>query len=289
MLTKVRAVSELSGLPELVSNITTNPELDLIQVRNIDGLGPAKASVSTSAIGDKSGGKFLGTSVDPRNIVLTLHPNPDWNEWTYEKLRELTDLYFMPQSQVTLYFETDQKPPVGIVGYVESNEPNMFSNDPETQVSIICPNPDFVAETETVITGLTNDIARDIEYNGTIAAPVYLKVDEHTPATVHNLEVFLRDTFFKFHTYEGSGTAPPSLISATNYVELFSKPAEKYVRNKGVNVLGVTGLTEISLLAYILADSQWPVMKKGLNSFQVTSDSSVQDWTLQFSERYGSL
>lgn len=291
MLTKVRAVSELPGLPELVMNIIDNPDSDLIQLRNIDGLGPAKANVSTSAIGFRTGGQFLGTSVDPRNIVLTLHPNPDWDEWTYEKLRELMDAYFMTQAKVTLYFETEEKPPVGIVGYVESNEPTLFSKDPETQISIICPDPDFIAETETVITGLTSDDALDINYEGSIAASIYLKVDENVAATVHNIDVLLRDTFFRMHTWEsGSGGTPPaSIINATNYVEIGSAPGNKFVDLVGTDVLGISGLGRVSLLQSVLAGSQWPMLERGINSFSVDSDAGVQDWTLKYSVRYGSL
>lgn len=285
MLTKVRAVSEHPGLPELVMNITNNPDSDLIQIRNIDGLGPAKANISTSPIGNKTGANFLGTSSDPRNIVLTLAMNPDWVDWTYEKLREKADLYFMDQAKVTLYFETEEKPPVGIVGYVESNEPTLFSKDPETQISIICPDPDFVAETETVLTGLTTDSAIDIQYNGKIATPVYLKVDENVAGVVSQIDTFIRDTFFKVHAAVGA----PGLVSGDDFYEMFSMPGSKYARLTGTNILGISGLTQLSLLQYRVANSEWPVLKPGVNSFSVDTDAGVQDWTLKYYERYGSL
>lgn len=283
MVTEVRVESELPGLPELVLNIKDNPDSDLIQVRNIDGLGPAKASVSTSAVGAKSGGQFQGTSVDPRNIVLTLHPNPDWVDWTPETLRNLMDSYFMTQAQVKLYFESEEKFAVGIVGYVESNEPNMFSQDSESQISILCPDPDFIAETTSVVNGLTTDDPIDIEYNGSIPTPVYIKIDYNSAGANSHFDILVRDTFFKL------GFPGGPVVTPANYIELLSQPGSKYVKITGTDVLGISGLSESSLLPYILDNSEWPILKRGINSFAIDSDAGVQDWTLHYQERYGSL
>lgn len=63
--------------------------------------------------------------------------------------------YFHVRKKVTLYFETDSKT-VKIDGYVEQNDPGIFSKNEETQISVVCPYPWFksLAPTTTVFTGI---------------------------------------------------------------------------------------------------------------------------------------
>ena len=51
MLTEVKAFSSWRSAPTLLLNEDGRPEADLIQVRNITGLDPVKASVGTSPYG----------------------------------------------------------------------------------------------------------------------------------------------------------------------------------------------------------------------------------------------
>lgn len=280
MLTKVRAQSSLFGLPELVFNVANEPESDLVQLRNLDGLGPAKAAISTSPLGSRSGGHYVGSSVEPRNLVFTLHPNPDWDQWTFEKLRELTDQYFMSGMPVHLVFETDEKPPVGISGYVESNEPVLFSKDPETQVSIICPDPDFVAESQTAITGLSSDAAVNINYDGSVDTGFNLLIEQSVAGTVGNFDILLRDTKFYVYMYYGAG-APVNMLSPTTDLEINTMPGDKRAR--------LIGSTNMNLLPYVRRESVWQVLKKGVNSFNLNTNYGVQNWTMKYFARYGSL
>jgi hypothetical protein len=76
--------------------------------------------------------------------VLTLGLNPNWVDQTVASLRRVLYRYLMPEAWTKLRFFSDDMPTVDIEGYVESFDPNMFTQDPEIQVSIICPKPDFI-------------------------------------------------------------------------------------------------------------------------------------------------
>jgi hypothetical protein len=114
-----------------------------VQIRNISGLGPVKADVITVP-SNKQGDLFQNTRIGKRNIVLTLGLNPNWIDETMSSLRH--DLYWhlYPMAWRTFQFISDDWPAVEIKGCVESFEDNMFSQDPEIIVSVICPYPYFV-------------------------------------------------------------------------------------------------------------------------------------------------
>jgi hypothetical protein len=61
-----------------------------------------------------------------------------------EDMRQLSYKYFPIKKKVTLLFETDNRK-AEIEGYVESNEPSIFSAFEGSDISIICPNPYFYA------------------------------------------------------------------------------------------------------------------------------------------------
>ncbi len=77
---------------------------DALQIRNIEGLGPVKASVNTSPFGSVDGESYTGSNVGKRNIVMTLGLNPNWRDQSMASLRQLLYAYFMPKQFVKLRF-----------------------------------------------------------------------------------------------------------------------------------------------------------------------------------------
>ena len=63
MLTEVKAYSSWRSAPTLPLDDNGRAETDLIQIRNIDGLDPVKASVNTSPYGSIDGASYAGSSV----------------------------------------------------------------------------------------------------------------------------------------------------------------------------------------------------------------------------------
>lgn len=280
MLTEVKAFSSWQSAPTLTLDDNGRAETDLIQVTNISGLEPVKASVSTSPFGSIDGAAYTGSSVQSRNIVLTLHPNPDWDTWTYESLRRLIYSYFMPKRPTRLIFYSDDMIPVEIEGIVEAVEVNQFSKDPEIQVSIVCPDPYFIALNPEVITGQSirpGGVIATIDYDGTIEAGIYVKVTFVSGAAPTYIGIQVGDPEISHANVDAS-------VSASKYFEMSSIPMQKYVQNIDMS----TGVI-INLLSKIQPGSMWPLLQPGENHFSVITDAGVQDWELTYFEQFGGL
>jgi len=282
MLTEVKAYSSWRSAPTLPLSDGGRPETDLIQLRNIDGLDPVKASVNTSPFGSVDGASHTGSSVLTRNIVLTLHPNPNWDTWTFESLRKLLYSYFMPKRQTRLVFYSDDMIPVEISGIVESVSVNIFSKDPELIVSIICPDPYFTALEPTVLTGQTvraGGAVTTLEYNGTIESGMFVEVSSTVAPFPTDIAIQIGDPRLSYFAVEAS-------VDAGKYFQMSSLPMRKYVQNVDVNTGVITNLLS---KVHIQEGSLWPTFQPGLNEFMVVTDQGVQDWELTWYERFGGL
>lgn len=116
-----------------------NPAESGLIIKKIEGLGPPTASINATETATFDGGLFNSARASTRNIVLTLGflPNP-----TIEDTRRLTYKYFPIKRKLSFIVITDNRI-AEIYGYVESNEPDIFSEEETATISIICPDPYF--------------------------------------------------------------------------------------------------------------------------------------------------
>lgn len=131
-----------------------NPEQSGFFVRSIDGLGPPKAYINAgdSIYGD--GGYYNSSRYSQRNVVFSLGFYETKTE-SIEQLRNKTYKYFPAKTELIFTVVTDTKTAV-FSGYVETNEPNIFSKEEGTQISVLCPDPFLYSETytQTIFSGL---------------------------------------------------------------------------------------------------------------------------------------
>lgn len=282
MLTEVKAFSSWRSAPTLPLGDGDFAETDLIQVRNIEGLEPVKASVNTSPYAFVDGASHTGSSVTTRNIVLTLHPNPDWDIWTYESLRRLLYQYFMPKRPTRLVFYSNDLVPVEISGIVEAVTVNMFTKDPELQVSIICPDPYFTSLAPTIIVGQTvrsGGTVNVIEYNGTIETGMHVKLSAVTAPNPTGIVIQIGDPPITSFGIEAA-------VSSAKYLEMSSIPMKKFIQNVDTTSGVITNLLS---KVYIQEGSAWPTFQPGENEFRIVTDQGVQEWELTYFERFGGL
>ena len=98
---------------------------------------------------------FIATRTGQRNIVVTIGFNPNYtiNE-DVTTLRYALLKVFTPGYKIEMTFENFE---AGFIktykmnGVVETNEPVIFSPDPQVQISIICPYPYFTAVENAVV------------------------------------------------------------------------------------------------------------------------------------------
>jgi hypothetical protein len=280
VLTKLEAYSSWLDAPTLALSEGGREETDLIQIRNIAGLDPVKAAVNTSPFGSVDGAAYLGSSVPSRNIVLTLHPNPDWVDWSVEKLRRLIYSYFMPKLLTRLVFYSNDMLPVAIAGVVEDVSVTQFSKDPEIQVSIICPDPYFTALNPKVVTGQSDrdfSSPTEVQYNGSVVAGINVEITRVSEPVPTFIGIQIGDPSESYFNVTAS-------VDASKYFMMNSLAGNKFAQNVSLTTGVIT-----NLLMWLQSGSSWPVLQPGVNDFAIITDGGVQDWQLTYYERYGGL
>lgn len=123
------------------------PDISGFLIKSVTGLGPVKANVNTTEVVTNDGSMFNSARLSQRNIVFQLAFVDTVYGETIEDVRQKSYKYFPAKKSVEIVIETDNRY-MKIKGYVESNEPDIFSSQEGTQISIICPDPYFYSAGE---------------------------------------------------------------------------------------------------------------------------------------------
>lgn len=135
----IKSITVTNHLNESIKLELGFPERSGFLIQEISGLGPVKADINVSELSNIDGSIYNSARLSSRNIVfkLVLLESP-----TIEDTRQKSYKYFPIKKRVRLLIETTNRT-AEIFGYVESNEPIIFSSQETTQISIVCPNPYF--------------------------------------------------------------------------------------------------------------------------------------------------
>lgn len=275
------------------------PDVSGFLIKSITGLGPAKANVNTTEVLTNDGSLFNSARLSQRNIVLDMvFINTVYGE-SIEDLRQKSYKYFPLKKSVELTIETDNRY-VKTTGYVESNEPNIFSSQEGTQISIICPDPYFYSAGEDG-NNVTNFYSIDpmfefpfsnesldepllvfgeiqiktegvITYHGDSEIGVMIYIHAIGPATninIYNTETreVMRINTEKISLLTGKG------IVASDDIVINTAKGEKSITliREGVSY---------NILNCLDKNTDWFTLAKGDNIFAFTADSGVTN--LQF-------
>jgi len=261
---------------------------DPLQIRNIDGLGPVKADIASTPFATGRGAFHQGDSTGVRNIVLTVGLNPDWADQSVAALRQMLYAYFMPEKWTRLSFFSDELSQVDIDGVVESFEPNIFSQDPEIQVSILCHRPDFIDPNEKLVTGIVPNSLVDgapiqtvINYEGTAPTGFELRVKLVHPKPIYlGRLIVVNQGPTIYETFEMDEIT----LDVAHYFMLTTIKTARRVEEiyPADNWRG-------NLLANMKGGSKWPELKPGENTFSVGAEQSGLKYELRYYNRFGGL
>lgn len=306
MLTKVKAYPMDETVDQWTVDVINRPYPsgshwpgERCEIRNIDGLGAVAAAINTSPLGSIDGESFIGSSVGKRNIVLTVGFTPDWVDYTPGELRKELNRYFTPKSLINLEFETLEFAPMVIPGYVESNEPNMFSEDPEHIISVICPDPYFRSLDPVVLTGNISTVAPEwdprypniygnipIDYEGDVPTGFVLQVRGSASAGVQPnwVRVSVNDPLENFVEISGEDT---DLVFGSNQgLELSTIPRDKHVHGiewTGAEWIFLSNMLNRALIFdYNDRDSRWPIISPGTGITLLSNHNSKVGWSSGF-------
>lgn len=147
----IRAITVTNYLGDSIRLELMRPEESGFVIQSITGLGPGKANINTSDLSTDDGSIYNSARLSSRNIVISVKYL--WKN-TIEEARQLSYKYFPIKRKVTLLVETDNRNAI-IDGYVESNDPDIFSKEEGSDISIVCPNPFFYDAYEKTVTSFS--------------------------------------------------------------------------------------------------------------------------------------
>ena len=252
------------------------PDTSGFLITNVDGLGPVKADINMTDLATQDGSKYSSARAQNRNIVFSMFFVSD--RYSIEEMRHLSYKFFPLKKPLTVIIHTDTRT-LSTTGYVESNEPNIFTNLEGTTISVICPDAylyeynttakdtfygispqfefpfknDSLSEDLLIMGTYENAIAKDIIYEGDAEVGIIFHIYAKGSAsglTLYNLNTngylglstsILEGDEIIINTKRGQKGA--TLIRNGlfyNIINDVSRPAEWVQLTKGINRLAFT-------------------------------------------------
>jgi hypothetical protein len=248
-------------------------------VKDIQGLGPVKATLTSSPFAQSDGAQFQAARREPRNITMKLGIEPDYVSNNVASLRSRLYDFFMPKTPVTIGLYIDDAIFATTDAIVESCEPDIFTADPQVDISMICYDPDFYDLDETLVSGSTTNgtTTQVIPYDGTQDVGVIFSitpVNNIAELTLYNTRPDGTVQIFDVYSEE---------FLAGNTITITSVPGKKSVMQT------TAGLT-YSVLRSMSPISTWITLGRGDNLFRAyQTGATPHPWTLKYTAKYGGL
>lgn len=268
----IKSITVINDIGESLKLELSSPEKTGFIVKDIDGLGPVKATVNFSEFASGDGSTFSKARVSTRNIVLALafmeipylKLKADGTyvraTKTVEDIRHLSYKYFGLKRKVALVIETSNLK-VLTEGYVETNNSDIFSNAVGTQISILCPDPYFRKEllqtTDATYSGNVGTI--NVDYEGFVKTGLTLSISGAT-GPLESIDFENLDFPEKLRFYFGNlvvGGQKILITTGTGNKNAYMELTPPYTYN---------------FVPFLSSTSTgWPQIRVGLNRFKVTT------------------
>lgn len=288
----INSLTVINSLGEALVIDLKNPSTSGFFIRSINGLGPLKntINISESLYGD--GGYFNSARRNIRNILIDLGFYNDYSD-SIELIRNKSYRFFQTKEEITFEIDTDSRTGV-ITGYVESNEPDIFSKDEGSQISVLCPEPFFYEKemVETLYSGTSNNFQFPYEnadlstnltefgtifintqasvfYTGDVPTGIYMTISFFGTVTglaIHNLttgqDMLINSTVIAAIT--GGAIQSGDVI----YISTVTGNKYIYLVRAGIsyNILNALGTS-----------TQWIIIKKGDNVITYTATTGLSN------------
>lgn len=255
-------------------------------VKEIDGLGPVKATLVSSSFANQDGEQYHSSRRESRNIRIKLGLDPDYAAYSVYDLRTQLYKFFMPKTKAKLEFNLfnkfaesilTQDLDLEIYARIESLEPDIFSREPAVDLSLLCYDPDFVDPIPVIFDGFTVDDLTEtvLEYEGNIETGAVFKImpdRDMVDFTIYHRppDDTLRTVYFTQPLLTGDELTIGSVIG------------EKHVTLKRAGV-------ESAALYSISPQSSWIELFEGDNRFRVYSEGAPVPYSIEYTRKYGGL
>ncbi len=281
-----------------------NPYLTGLAVQSVTGLGPERATINFTETATLDGGIFNSARRTTRNIVFNLLFIESYAGESIEEVRKKTYRFFQLKKQVTIYIQTDTAL-LKASGYVEYNQPDIFSKRESTQISNLCPDPCFYAGSGEVnvyfsavtpmVTfpfsnpyGTQSLIMGDIEiashkniiYEGSADTGMVIEIQANGSAT--NIRVY--------NMYDSSSFLLDTSVVAAMTGQAFGRGdtfiVSTHPGNKSVRLLR-QGLSQ-NMIAALSRNSTWLQLYPGVNPIYYTAETGQANlgFNIKYTPKY---
>ena len=271
-LTKVSIVSASGETVELPIGSSMGYQLE-----EITGLDHVKADITSSDYGASDGARYQSSRRGSRNIVMRIGLIPDYVTNSVQSLRLGLGNRAAPKSRVTLRFHDSDGTVLRTDGHVESFESPLFVQDPKAWISIICLDPDFVAEVQTShsLNSVVGVTPAEVGYLGSAATGFLLEMTMNRATNEIALVV---------DTAEGETMRMDfaMALASGDKLEINSVFGQKgvWVTKTGVRTSALAATTPVS---------KFPVLTHGINDIRVQMAGAAIPYTIKYYARHGSL
>lgn len=294
----INSITITNHLDESITLEMRFPEQSGFLIRSIEGLGPSKADINITELSGIDGANYNSARVNSRNIVFLLG---FLEKETIEDIRQESYKYFPIKKRVEIKIETDNRISE-TYGYVESNEPNIFSKEEITTISVICPDS-YLYSSEDQITLFSSVISlfefpfsneslsvnlieistfdlitmKSIYYTGD--APVGIVIFIHAIGSANDVEII------NVGTSESIKIDSARLIELTGYdIQAGDDIIISTVKGNKYAILIREGVT-INILNVLDQYPDWFELEKGDNVFSYTADSGVSNLQIRIENK----
>lgn len=273
MLTLVEIKNSLGNTLRLpVADISSG-----YSVREIDGLGPVAASLTSSSLAQVDGAQAQSARRDVRNITMKLGLEPDYVNSTVQSLRDNLYDYFMTKAMVGINFYIDDVLSKVTSGQVETFDNALFTSDPEADISIICYDPDLYGPAPIVLSSNTRSDTNTnlVTYNGTSEVGVIFTLNVNRALSDFWITNARPDNQRQKMELTGS-------YLAGDVITIDTRP------NSRALTLVRAGVSS-SLLSNFDESGTWLALQKGPNQFGAFASGTGIPFTMAYTPQYGAL
>lgn len=290
----INSITITNHLNESITIELRFPEKSGFLIDSVDGLGPSKSDVNMTEMATIDGSVYNSARVNRKNIIFNFifMPKP-----TIEDTRQLSYKYFPSKKKIKIAVESDNRE-AEIYGYVESNEPDIFSSQEGCVISVLCPSaylidcvPDitffslvtplfeFPFSNESLVTplielsSLGSNPTKNIIYIGDAETGIVIYIHAFGAAN----DVVLTD----HETGEDLSIDSAELIAITGSdivagddIVISTVKGNKYATL-------IRGATEYNIMNALGQSPPWFVLNQGDNLFVFSADSGLSNLTFQ--------
>lgn len=280
----IKALTITNYLGESLLLELARPEKSGLAVLDIDGLGPADADVNAKEIATSDGAVFSSSRLKTRDIKIKFR----FIGINIEEIRQKTYKYFPVKKFIKITVETDGRNSY-VCGYVEKNDPDIFSKKEGCTITIVCPDPYFysIDEMVTVFSGIiplfefpfeNNSLEEPLLEMGNIVTKqyetVYYQGDSEIGVTI------------VIHALGTVGTVKIFNINTKQKMEISSEKLKEItgsgiVANDTITICTVRGKKSIALLRDGIKTNILNCLGKNIDWFQLSKGDNVFAYTAE--------